>query len=78
MSFSIITYLYLLTRSGKIWNFCGLCCGLSFLFLLCGCVGLYSLDTLVYQGLIGLVVKETDEDAGHVVTTQSSHLAVRR
>ena len=79
MSFSIITYLYLLTRSGKIWNFCVLWCGVSCLFLLSGRVpGLDSLDTSVYQGLIGLVMKETDEDAGHVVTAQSSHLAVRR
>ena len=40
--------------------------------------GLDGLGAPVYEGLVRLVVKETDEDAGHVVTAQAAHLTVWR
>ena len=60
----------------------GRSCEVGSLFLLCLTLGLVpgldSLGTPVYEDLVRLVVKETDEDTGHVVTAQSAHLTVRR
>ena len=41
-----------------------------------GLLGPAGLGALLHQVLVRLVVKEANEDAGHVVTTQAPHLAV--
>ena len=54
-------------RSGEVGS---LCLGVGLV------PGLDGLCAPVYEGLVRLVVKETDEDTGHVVTAQAAHLTV--